>query len=250
MMLKNIIRNRLRRFLGLNEFQCLQSAVIDLNSAAELRKVFSWEQQPSLDIPDLDTVAYLEDANERRLRDAESIATVMKNAAPAIALEIGTAGGQTTALMALNAPASQVYTINIPPEEIIAGEGGTFTTIALEREKIGAYYRERGLQNITQILVNSAKWVPNIGTIDVAFIDGCHDTDFVYNDSKKVLSAMRPGSFILWHDFNPSLVHQYPWIASVCRGVEQLLAEGLITGRILHVRDSWVGIHQVGKRNA
>jgi predicted O-methyltransferase YrrM len=227
------------------DFECLEQAIIELNNVSELKKVFNWQYDPVFDRPDIYDFEYVEDVNERRVRDAESLATVIRNVVPGVALEIGTSNGMGTALMASNAPQSKIYTVNIPPEEIVSGEGGQLTTIALEREKIGAAYRERGLTNITQIYANTATWEPNIGTIDVAFIDGCHDADFVYNDTRKVLAQMKPGSFILWHDFNLKLANKYHWIKEVCLGVERLYEDGLLSGRIFQIRDSWVGIHRV-----
>jgi predicted O-methyltransferase YrrM len=229
-------------------FPRLRRAVIGLNNIEELSKVFGWREQPLLDDPDIYRFDYVEDVNERRIRDAETLATVVRNTNPALCLEIGTAEGHGTALMALNAPQSRVVTVNISPEEIAAGQGGTLTTVALTRDKIGSYYRSRNLDNITQVFANTANWRPDIGTVDVAFIDGCHDADFVYNDTRKVLRCVRQGSFILWHDFNLDLVRQYDWIYSVCLGVENLLIEGLIEGRIFHVRDSWVGAYRVDDR--
>ena len=99
--------------------------------------------------------------------------------------------------------------------------------------------------NVRQIYANTATWEPDIGPIDVAFIDGCHDADFVFNDSRKVLKHCRPGSAMLWHDFAPELTPVYPWIAEVCSGVERLYRERLISGRILHLRESWVGLYRV-----
>ncbi|NCF69162.1 MAG: hypothetical protein GWP61_24650, partial [Chloroflexi bacterium] len=104
----------------------------------------------------------------------------------------------------------------------------------------------RGIKNISQIYANTATWEPNIGEINVAFIDGSHDTSFVINDTLKVLTHMKPGAFILWHDFNLSLVHNYHWIKTVGLGVESLLSDGHIKGRIFHLRDAWVGIYRVG----
>lgn len=225
----------------------LDRSIIPLNNYHELQKVFGWTEEPILDRPDIYDFDYVEDVNERRIRDAESLATVMRNAKPAVALEIGTANGMATVLMSVNAPESRIYTVNIPPEEILAGEGGKLTTVAIEREKIGIAYRERNLGNITQIYANTANWQPDIGTIDVAFVDGCHDTEFVYNDTLKVLKHMRPGGFILWHDFNPDLVKKHGWINSVCLGVEKLYRDGLINGRIFHIRDSWVGIYRISE---
>ncbi len=239
------IKNKLKKKLSEDEFQNLQHSVIELNNFHELKKVFGWKNDPILDRPDIYNFEYIEDVNERRIRDAESLATVMRNANPKVALEIGTSNGMGTLLISANSPNSKIYTINIPPEEIISGEGGELTTAALEREKIGIAFRERKLTNIEQIYTNTEKWEPNIGTIDVDFIDGCHDSEFVYNDTQKVLSQMKTGSFVLWHDFNLDLVKKHHWIHSVCSGVEKLYQDGLINGRIFHVRDSWVGVYRV-----
>jgi Methyltransferase domain len=252
------IRSRARRLLGmgeygylqhgvreLNAFSRLQDAVIELNNVEELRKVWGWQQEPILEDPSIYCFDTLEDVNERKVRDAETLGSVVRNTNPAICLDIGTATGHSAALMSVNAPQAQVFTINIPPEEILAGEGGKLTTVALERERIGSYYREHKLTNITQILANTACWEPNIGTIVVAFVDGCHDTEFVYNDTRKVLKNMKPGSFVLWHDFNLELINKYHWIGSVCLGVEKLFADGVLRGRVFHIRDSWVGVYRV-----
>lgn len=64
------------------------------------------------------------DANERRIRDAECLGMIMQYANPSIVLEIGTATGRTTALLAKNASNAHIHTLNILPEEISAGEGG------------------------------------------------------------------------------------------------------------------------------
>lgn len=228
-----------------DHFKNLNKNTIELDNYKELKKIFNWKNDPNLDTPIIYQFDYIEDVNERRIRDAESIGTVMCNINPMIALEIGTALGYTTALMALNSPNASIYTINIPPEEIYSGEGGDLTTIALDKEEIGSYYRERGLKNIVQIYENSAKWEPNIGNIDIAFIDGCHDTNFVYNDTKKVLLNMKPGSFVLWHDFNLNLMNKYNWIYSICQGIEKLYKDNLIKGRIFQIKDSWVGIYKI-----
>jgi len=239
------IRSKARRFLGVDKFVHLQHAVIKLNDVGELRKVFGWQLEPILDDPTIHDFDYIEDVNQRCIRDAECLGTVVRNVNPAVCLDIGTGCGHSAALMAVNAPQTQVHTVNIPPEEALSGEGGKLITDALQRKKIGSYYRDRNLANITQILANTAKWEPDIGTINVAFIDGCHDTEFVYNDTRKILKHVKPGSFVLWHDFNLELVYKYQWIRSVCLGVEKLFLDGLLSGRVFHVRDSWVGVYRV-----
>jgi predicted O-methyltransferase YrrM len=243
--LTNILGKGFKSFINIHGFPNLDQAVIELDNFRELQKVFKWDKNPILDRPDIYDFEYLEDVNERRIRDAESLAVVVRNIEPHNALEIGTANGMSTVLMSSNSPKSNIYTVNIPPEEILSGKGGTMTTIALEHDKIGLAFREKNIKNITQILANTATWVPNIGIIDFAYIDGCHDSDFVFNDTKKVLAYMKPGSFILWHDFNLNLAKKYKWINSVCLGIENLFKKGLLHGRIFQIKNSWTGIYRI-----
>ena len=243
--IKNVLAGHLRNQYGLHSFPFLRHYVLSLNSYEELLRLFKWEKRPVLDQNQVHIYEYPLDVNQRRLRDAESIMAVCANAGNNVLLEVGTASGVTTASMALNAPHAWVYTVNIPAEEAEAGAGGKLITGAFGRDVIGAYFLEKNIPNITQIYANTLTWQPDIGQIDVAFIDGCHDKEFVINDTLKILPHMRPGGFILWHDFNPDLAVKYGWIAEVCAAVEHLMAAGHITGNVYHVRDSWVGIWQV-----
>ena len=208
-----------------------------------LQKAMGWTCTPILKGEHLTTYQFLEDLNDRRLRDAEVIASACCNGTPKTLLEIGTSHGRTTALMAQNAVNGTIHTVNIPPDDI--DKGGRNITFAPELSEIGSYYRDLELKNIRQIYANTAHWEPDFGPIDVAFIDGCHDAEFVYGDTAKVLKRCQPGSLILWHDFNPNLVNVYGWIKEVCQGVERLYAEGILKGRILHLQDSWVGLYLV-----
>lgn len=247
---KKTIKKKLTSFLAeegysKDELPVLNRSVLEVNNVMELKKNFNWDLDPIIDIPIFYDFDYSEDLNERRLRDAESLGVVARNISPRICVDIGTAMGHSAALFGINAPLSTVHTVNILPEEIESGAGGVLTTGAFSKLQIGSYYRERELKNIEQIYANTATWEPDLGVIDLAFIDGSHDTEFVYNDTIKMLKDMKPGSFILWHDFNPDLTKKYPWINSVCLGVEKLYNDGYLKGRIFHVRDSWVGIYRV-----
>lgn len=221
----------------------LGSRVVEVRSAEQLRIAMGWTRVPVLRGEHLHACRQLEDVNERLLRDAEVIGAACANEGRKILLEIGTGLGLTTALMAENAPHALVHTVNIPPEEI--ADGGRFTTFAPAREQIGSHYRERRLENVAQIFANTAHWEPDFGPIDVAFIDGCHDADFVYEDTRKVLARCREGAVILWHDFHPGLVRMHPWIASVAMGIDRLYRDGLLRGPVLHLQDSWVGLYRV-----
>ena len=224
-------------------FPFLRSNVLEVRNIEMLKKAMNWKKHPILGDAYLSSFDYLEDLNDRRIRDAEVIGASCCNHDPRIVLEIGTAHGHTTALMARNAPQADVYTVNIPPDQL--QDSGQLNTFAPSLEEIGQYYREQQLTNVIQKLANTATWEPDFGPIDVTFIDGCHDADFVYHDTRKVLSQCRSGSIILWHDFAPELARIYGWIAEVCRGVERLYRKGLIKGRILHLQDSWVGLYKV-----
>lgn len=242
--LLNRLKIRIKKSLGI-EFSMLERSVIEVENSRELRKLFGWENEPVLEDPKLNDFDYPEDLNLRRLHDAEVVGSVMANLSGANALEIGTAQGHMTALMAQNAPDSTIFTMNIPPEDLERGEGGSLTTGAFTKDSIGAYYRERGCENVEQIYANSALWKPDIGRIGAAFIDGCHDAEFVYNDTVKALSIAEPGSFIMWHDFSFPLVRSYHWIYEVCVGIEELYRTRMLRGRIYHLRDSWVGLYRV-----
>jgi predicted O-methyltransferase YrrM len=226
-----------------SSFPHLRRFVLEVRDYAAMKKAKRWTRDPVLDDDSIHTFENLTDLNDRKLLDAQIIGAVCANRNPKTILEIGTAEGHMTALMAQNAPQAIVHTVNIPPEEIDAG--GKHVTRSFTHDEIGRYYKERPLTNIRQIYANTATWEPDIGPIDIAFVDGCHDADFVFNDTRKILKFAHPGTVILWHDFNPSLVEKNDWIADVCRGIERLYEERLITGNILHVRDSWVGYYVV-----
>lgn len=213
----------------------------------DLKKAMGWANDPILEGDHLHEYDGHVDINERRIRDAQSIGGACCNENPAIMLEIGTSHGHTSALMAQNAPSATLHTVNIPPEEIAAG--GTHVTHAISKDAIGKYYRELNFTNIKQIYANTATWSPGFGPIDVAFIDGCHDASFVYNDTRKVLAKCNAGSLILWHDFNPDLARQHDWLGDVLTGIERLLKRRLIRGKIYRLQDSWVGIYRVTERD-
>jgi predicted O-methyltransferase YrrM len=242
-MFANFIASKMRKFLKTEDFPYLMANVLEVRNLSCLKKAMGWTNDPALEGEHLHDFQYLEDLNDRRLRDAEVLGAACCNADPKVLLEIGTSHGKTTALMAQNATSGIVYTVNIPPEEI--ADGGKNITFAPSREIIGEYYREEGLTNIRQIFANTKNWEPDFGPIDVAFIDGCHDEEFVSNDTRKILKKCRPGSLILWHDFAPDLKEVYHWIGDVCRGVERLYDEGVISGKIFHLQDSWIGIYRV-----
>lgn len=238
-----IITSCIRNLLASSSSSHLENNVLEVRNFAMLKKAMGWTNDPDLDFEHLHHFDYLEDLNDRRIRDAEVVGGACCNGRPKTILEIGTGRGLMTAVIARNAPQADVYTVNIPPEEIT--EGGKLVTGAPTRAEIGSFYREMGLTNIHQIYANTANWQPAFGPIDVAFIDGCHDAAFVFDDTVKVIQRCRPGSLLIWHDFAPGLAKPYHWIAAVCQGVSRLYAKQVIRSRILHLQDSWVGLARI-----
>lgn len=236
----SVIKHR----LGLADpWKNIRANAMEVRDYARLKKAMGWQKDPVLEGEHLHKYEFLEDLNDRRLRDAEALGGVCCNGDWKIILEIGTALGHSTALMAQNAPNAKIFTVNIPPEEI--AEGGNFVTFAPTKEEIGSYFRQLGLPNITQIYANTAKWEPNVGSIDVAFIDGCHDADFVYNDTVKILRHCHPGSILVFHDFSPRLIDANVAIQGVCEGVERLYWHKVLKGPIFQLQDSFMGIYKV-----
>jgi predicted O-methyltransferase YrrM len=233
----------LRRVVTGRRWPSLDRQLITLRDLAALQQAMDWPQDPVLTDSHLHEYHYPEDANRRRLRDGEVIGCACRNAGRSRILEIGTSLGETTKLMARNAPMATIHTVNIPPEEI--STGGTLTTHAPSREEIGSSYRQAGFKNVEQIFANTATWEPGMKSIDVAFIDGCHDYRYVINDTKKVLRLCRPGSVILWHDFNPALAYRFPWIGEVVTAIDHLVQTGIIHGPIFHLQDSWTGLYRI-----
>lgn len=242
------ITNKLLKAFSLiqhkNDFDNLDKNVLEVEDYSMLQKALNWQLKPNLNFEDLNSFNYYEDLNNRRLRDAEVLLGTCINKNPCTILEIGTSTGRTTYMIAKNAPSSTIFTINIPPEEI--KDGGHHITHGISKDEIGKEFKnEPSINNVTQIYANTLNWEPEMEVIDIAFIDGSHDANFVYNDTVKILSRCKKGSFILWHDFNPRLRNVYPWIREVSSGIENLYRNGFLKGRVLHLKNSWIGLYIV-----
>lgn len=221
------MRNRRenRRESDLTLVKCNTLEVRDLPS---LQLAMGWRRTPRLSAPHLHRFEGVEDLNQRRLHDAEVVLSACCNGQPRSILEIGTGSGEMTALMAQHAPHACIRTVS---------------TAASETE-VGRAYKQARCVNVEQIVASADQWEPS-ATIDVAFINGCHDVDAVYSHTRKILRRCRCGSVILWQGFAPQLAEKFESVAAVCRAVERLYRNGVLQGRVLHLQDSWVGLYRV-----
>jgi predicted O-methyltransferase YrrM len=120
---------------------------------------------------------------------------------PKSIFEIGTFDGASTALMAESAgPDCTVYTLDLPPE-ILATKGWGFGPDLIGRQFRGSKLEGR----VAQLFGESTtfNFEPYRGKMDLAFVDAAHDFVHGYPDSLNALSLVRPGGFVLWHDFSP-----------------------------------------------
>jgi len=206
------------------------------NNLDDMKKHFGFSMSGDLFEKDLFVCETDCDLNDRRFHDAEVLATISKNLG-GNSLEIGTSDGHGTYKIATNTN-GVVFTLNALPEQI----SGNFVTHAIKKEGIGSYLRKMGIQNFVQYYADSLSWVipPEIHDLSLVFIDGCHDTKYVYSDSKNTINRLKSGGFMIWHDFNPGLRGRFNWIDACMTGALKFCEESGIE-EVYHLKDSWIG---------
>ena len=221
-----------------------ESCYLTVDSLEALREYYNFSKPHHIFENDLHIVNNPTDINHRKKMDASVLSLIAANAPAGRMLDIGTHFGRSAARMAVNSPNSIVYTVNVHPNQ--AQDAGLLVTDILPEEEIGKFYRQHNIPNIRQIYANTKYWdiPPEISDLSVVYVDGCHDTEFVISDTKLVYDRVRSGGFILWHDFSPIYRKNFNWIDAAMNGVEQLIAEGVVKGFVLNVRNSWIGIWQ------
>jgi hypothetical protein len=137
--------------------------------------------------------------------DLGVVLRIAKSLRPQLICEIGTAHGTLTANLLRNCADASVVTVNAPAEL----QSGNNVTYRLTSMEIGRVYRRYGYeQRVLQLLINSLdldlSQHVKPRSLDLAIIDGCHDTEFVLNDFEKILPFVRPGGVVLFHDTHPS----------------------------------------------
>lgn len=202
----------------------------------ELKNYFGFKFSGDILENNLHLIENNTDLNDRKFHDAEVLTTLTKNLG-GNCLEIGTSFGNGTYKIATNTEGT-VFTLNALPEQM----SGHLVTHSIPKEKIGSYLINKGIKNFFQFYSDSLSWtVPeNVKDLSIVFIDGCHDAKYVYLDSKKTVSLLKQGGFMIWHDFNPSLRNKFSWINAAISGVESFCKENGIK-EVYHLKDSWMG---------
>jgi len=125
---------------------------------------------------------------------------------PRTIFEFGTYHGDTTWLLARNAPTARVYTLDFAGLDAVQGA-------QLEVTDADEYFREwdrgarfRGTpeaERITQLVGDSAAFdfSPYRGSIDLVYIDASHSYSYVRADTEAALAMLSPRGAIVWDDY-------------------------------------------------
>lgn len=172
-------------------------------------------------------------AGDRALAHGEALVVALITAftRPRHILEIGTASGQGTTIMAEQAPEAKIDTLDLGNEAPSLGQQRGQPPWQ-DLSSVGAAYRDAGHgERVTQHLCDSARFDYGAlgGRIDLAFIDGAHTYEYVASDSRQVLAHLAPGGVVVWDDCD----YRSP---GVSRALVQLRAEGRAIYRIVGTR--------------
>jgi predicted O-methyltransferase YrrM len=212
-----------------------------VQTIAELKAIYGLEKDGRFIEDNIDDPTDECNQFQRKRRDAETLTTIAANSR-GDALEIGTSYGHGTYALAINMAHGRIYTVNLLPEQWT--KEGALPTHLISIRDIGSYLREMGVKNYEQIYANTLEWeVPqHLANLEYIFIDGDHSEGSVYSDAQKLYDRVKPGGFIMWHDFSPIHRGQFFWIDEVMRGVERFLNDRGIEEEVHHLANSWVGV--------
>lgn len=198
---------------------------------------------PSLPAPILDDIC-MPSVHRQKHDDFGAMMRIVAAQNPSLVIELGTAHGNTVANICHILPACRVVTVNAPVEV----QSGVITTYALTREQIGRVYRNHGFADrVTQVFENTlhldlSSYLER-GSVELAIIDACHDTEYVMNDFYKCLPFMAPQGIILFHDTHPSREAHLDGSYTACA---RLRKNGF---DIQHVRCTWWGVYRIPARD-
>jgi len=148
--------------------------------------------------------------------DRVALAALVRRQRPRRVFEIGTFRGVTAITLAANAPSEAiVYTLDLPPELTAAEVARRYskTTSGFHRMAAAGVGRDVGRVlssytsgcRIEQLFGDSStmNFDAFYDTIDLFFVDGCHDYEAALGDTRTAWRCLHSGGLLVWHD--------YPW---------------------------------------
>ncbi|MEY2420237.1 MAG: hypothetical protein QOI95_304 [Acidimicrobiaceae bacterium] len=119
------------------------------------------------------------------------------------AFEFGTFNGATTALIAEALPdEGRVVTVDLPDTDFRA----TQHPDAFSAQDVGAVHRASVAKHkVQQLRVDSLvlDTTPWRAWADLVLVDGGHDYEHGFADTRSALAIVKPGGIVLWDDFDP-----------------------------------------------
>lgn len=122
---------------------------------------------------------------------------------PKIIFEIGTFDGASSVHFALNSVDSEakIYTIDLPIVNELQ-----FPEIEwdfLKERKPGYFIKHYETTAVHELFGNSIDFdfSPFYGQVDLMFIDGNHNAEYIRHDTAEALKMVKPGGVIVWHDY-------------------------------------------------
>ena len=123
--------------------------------------------------------------------------------------EFGTYQGVSITQLALNLPAeAEIYKLDLPDNPvqtlypITDAQDREIASLPIKGSLVPDELRSR----IHFLKEDSARFDETrfAGRMDLVFVDGAHNTDYVRNDSEKGWNMLRPGGALVWHDCRAS----------------------------------------------
>jgi glycosyltransferase involved in cell wall biosynthesis/tetratricopeptide (TPR) repeat protein len=174
------------------------------------------------------------------LMDAHVVLTILGRAQAKRILEIGTAQGYMTAnFTEWSLDDAAIFSLGAVSDlPIVMPAAQRAETPG--RDAFGRHANHFGkVSKVCFITADSLAYdLARLAPLDFAFIDGAHDLRHVLADTCKVYQALRPGGWLVWHDFGSSV----PWVE-----VNRALAHLQFVEPISHVTGTTVAFLQKSK---
>jgi predicted O-methyltransferase YrrM len=118
--------------------------------------------------------------------DSATLITLVRLRRPRSIFEIGTGFGRSATLFAMNAPGAEIFTLSLP-----------------ENPETGRIFKHQPwAARIHQLEGDSISfdYAPWYGQMDFVFVDGCHESPIVDQDTREAFRLVSPAGWIIWHD--------------------------------------------------
>jgi hypothetical protein len=156
------------------------------------------------------------------LCDVQAIALLVKRQQPLKLFEFGTFTGQTSLVLMLNASTqSTLWTLDLPQvsrKSVV----GLHWERDIEEMAVGSSFRNHECSGrIVQLLEDSLTFdvTPYINTMDLVYVDACHDYEHVKSDTEKAVQMCKNGGIVVWHDVNAGCPDVMRLVGEVGRAV-------------------------------